>query len=519
VAYTFTATATDPDFPANTLTFSLVGAPPGASIGSASGIFTWTPTEAQGPGVFAFTVRVSDGFANTDAAITITVDDVTIAAISDLAVTLVRTGNDADGTIKLKVDWTATPGGTTVEVYRARFGHYPEYDDAGGAPPATPTYPPTAPWEATAVTTPGQTDEVSNGPSGYAGRDYWTYVAFVHGAGANVSVASNPKARPNYFLGDVSDGTLGGLGRGNNVVDIGDISALGGAYGVNGAAVAAVNYLDVGPTSDNSVTGLPQTDNAINFEDLVLFAINYGNPPSPLMTTPPTDAVAVASTDRISIDARTAVQAGEEFTVPLTLAGTGRVQALSAVLAWDAKVVEPVGMDAGAWLTGQEGVAFSPKPGAVDVALLGARATGLAGQGVVATLRFHAIAAGNPGISLASVAGRDAENRGVELDAAVAPATEATPAITQLAPAYPNPFQGSTTIDFSLAKAGPVTVSVYAVNGRQLRVLASGARAPGVYRLEWDGRDDLGRIMPAGLYFVQMSANGARFTNKLSRLR
>jgi hypothetical protein len=47
--YTFTATATDPDLPAQTLTFSLVGAPAGAAIDSSSGVFSWTPTEAQGP--------------------------------------------------------------------------------------------------------------------------------------------------------------------------------------------------------------------------------------------------------------------------------------------------------------------------------------------------------------------------------------------------------------------------------------------------------------------------------------
>ncbi|MBX7132759.1 MAG: tandem-95 repeat protein [Fimbriimonadaceae bacterium] len=57
---TFTATATDSDDPANTLTFSLdAGAPAGASITS-SGVFTWTPTEAQGPGVYSITVRVTD---------------------------------------------------------------------------------------------------------------------------------------------------------------------------------------------------------------------------------------------------------------------------------------------------------------------------------------------------------------------------------------------------------------------------------------------------------------------------
>jgi hypothetical protein len=76
VPYSFTATATDPDIPAQTLTFSLVGAPAGASIGAASGIFTWTPTEAQGPGTYPFTVRVSDGVTNTNASITITVTEV-----------------------------------------------------------------------------------------------------------------------------------------------------------------------------------------------------------------------------------------------------------------------------------------------------------------------------------------------------------------------------------------------------------------------------------------------------------
>ena len=58
---TFTATATDPDIPANGLTFSLdVGAPVGASIGESTGVFTWTPTEAQGPGSYPITVRVTD---------------------------------------------------------------------------------------------------------------------------------------------------------------------------------------------------------------------------------------------------------------------------------------------------------------------------------------------------------------------------------------------------------------------------------------------------------------------------
>ena len=58
---TFTASATDADVPANTLTFSLdAGAPSGASIDASSGVFTWTPSEAQGPGTYNITVRVTD---------------------------------------------------------------------------------------------------------------------------------------------------------------------------------------------------------------------------------------------------------------------------------------------------------------------------------------------------------------------------------------------------------------------------------------------------------------------------
>ncbi|NNL13778.1 MAG: hypothetical protein HKO82_08845, partial [Acidimicrobiia bacterium] len=55
----FTATASDPDDPANTLVFSLAGAPAGASI-TAGGVFSWTPTEAQGPGSYSFDVVVTE---------------------------------------------------------------------------------------------------------------------------------------------------------------------------------------------------------------------------------------------------------------------------------------------------------------------------------------------------------------------------------------------------------------------------------------------------------------------------
>ncbi len=57
---TFTNTATDTDIPANTLTFSLLNAPTGASIGSSSGIFTWIPSGTQGPSTNIIGIVVTD---------------------------------------------------------------------------------------------------------------------------------------------------------------------------------------------------------------------------------------------------------------------------------------------------------------------------------------------------------------------------------------------------------------------------------------------------------------------------
>jgi hypothetical protein len=57
----FTATATDPDFPAQTLSFSLSGGgPSGATIGSGSGLFTWTPSALQAPSTNTIAVRATD---------------------------------------------------------------------------------------------------------------------------------------------------------------------------------------------------------------------------------------------------------------------------------------------------------------------------------------------------------------------------------------------------------------------------------------------------------------------------
>jgi Bacterial Ig-like domain (group 3)/RTX calcium-binding nonapeptide repeat (4 copies)/Putative Ig domain len=73
----FTATVTNPDSPA----FSLVGPPTGAAMDPTTGAFTWTPTEDQGPGTFAFIVRLTDGTTTDDRPITVLVGEVNTAPV------------------------------------------------------------------------------------------------------------------------------------------------------------------------------------------------------------------------------------------------------------------------------------------------------------------------------------------------------------------------------------------------------------------------------------------------------
>ncbi len=81
---TFTALASDSDVPANTRTFSLdEGAPVGAAIHPNTGVFTWTPTAQQSPGVYPVTIVVTDNGVpplNAAETISITVNDVTLTA-------------------------------------------------------------------------------------------------------------------------------------------------------------------------------------------------------------------------------------------------------------------------------------------------------------------------------------------------------------------------------------------------------------------------------------------------------
>jgi hypothetical protein len=71
----------------------------------------------------------------------------------------------------------------------------------------------------------------------------------------------------------------------------------------------------------------------------------------------------------------------------------------------------------------------------------------------------------------------------------------------ELQPAFPNPFNPSTTISFSLPRTGDVKISVYDIGGRLVHTLREGRLEAGEHSVEFDGR-----ALPSGIYFARMVA-------------
>ena len=80
---------------------------------------------------------------------------------------------------------------------------------------------------------------------------------------------------------------------------------------------------------------------------------------------------------------------------------------------------------------------------------------------------------------------------------------------------YPNPFNPGTVISFYLPRASEIQLLVFNTRGQRVRRLAEGIFPAGTSRLIWDGTDDAGESISAGIYFYQMIAEGFRQTKKM----
>ena len=107
----------------------------------------------------------------------------------------------------------------------------------------------------------------------------------------------------------------------------------------------------------------------------------------------------------------------------------------------------------------------------------------------------------------------------VTLDVTGQLGVEPGPSGLALAPVRPNPASGAAHLRFTLPREGRVTLRIYGLRGELVRTVVDGERAAGANDATWDGRDESGRVVGSGAYFVRLEAAGRALTQRMVWMR
>jgi flagellar hook assembly protein FlgD len=87
---------------------------------------------------------------------------------------------------------------------------------------------------------------------------------------------------------------------------------------------------------------------------------------------------------------------------------------------------------------------------------------------------------------------------------------------------YPNPFiavenviNKGTIIKFAIPKTGKISLKIYDALGRETRTLIDDIKDAGFYSVIWNGKNDSGKPVSAGIYFYNLKANGLSKTKRI----
>ncbi len=92
--------------------------------------------------------------------------------------------------------------------------------------------------------------------------------------------------------------------------------------------------------------------------------------------------------------------------------------------------------------------------------------------------------------------------------------------ITRLEQPFPNPGRSEVHIRYQLAAAGPAVLEIYDISGRRIKSLPQGSVPAGAVRtFTWDGSDQSGKNVPAGVYFCRLAAGGMTKIRRMIMLK
>ncbi|MDO8834679.1 MAG: FlgD immunoglobulin-like domain containing protein, partial [Vicinamibacterales bacterium] len=502
IRVTATVTDGDPGFALGNIVADLSGFGGSATAtpaSYASNLATWTVASAAcnpANGTVTVTVTGTDPLGNSaNSNDTIIADNVAPTPVTGLTA--------SPGHKKINLAWTDAAGQDTYYAgVVIRYAKWNDYANYGSQP--TPTLAPAYPADKAAGD--GTAFDGTGAAAIHAftpdNRDIYYYSAFVYDIARNYSTVSGGgrDRATNYWLGDVSDGDYGEY---DGYVDVGDYTALASTYGLIENAGGWKDQCDVGPTDDHSRVGIPLPDDQVQFEDLMIFAMNAGLV-SPLAAPPtgtPEPVLAWTQIDELNWSLQLVEPCANFKGVNVTAelpAGSVMVAAGELMGHQPAPVfvknIDRQGLDAGLAIMGQ-------------------------GQGIVGSgelLRVSLAEGADPGN--VRIAARGIGNEAFSIEP-LTPTDVPAPLPFDLGQNAPNPFNPQTKIVFSLPESETVRMTVYTLDGRRVRALLDEPRAAGVHEVIWDGRDDGGRQVASGTYVYRLTAGLYSETRKMSLMK
>jgi hypothetical protein len=111
-------------------------------------------------------------------------------------------------------------------------------------------------------------------------------------------------------------------------------------------------------------------------------------------------------------------------------------------------------------------------------------------------------------IHVDAVTGEFIESGGLDVDDQPETAHELPKSFT-LSDNYPNPFNPSTTLRYTIpeGEAKEIAIEIYDMRGRKVKTLFSGLREAGVYEVHWDGKDKNGILVGSGIYLARLRSD------------
>jgi hypothetical protein len=80
---------------------------------------------------------------------------------------------------------------------------------------------------------------------------------------------------------------------------------------------------------------------------------------------------------------------------------------------------------------------------------------------------------------------------------------------------FPNPFNPETSIAFSMANEGNVSIEIFNIRGQRINTLLNETRTAGQHQVVWNGKDEQGRSMSSGIYFYRMVTDEFTSTKRM----